>query len=134
MKIYCDRPKSVKNAKEAPCNLGQALPASKQLNLKSLAMQTGPKFSGCPTPADSHFLGGRSIHDPTQKNKQGPDIGSQYRSAIFTHNEKQAEAARRKKESLGKKVVTEIVSVGPFYRAEEHHQRYHDKHGGACGL
>jgi RNA polymerase sigma-54 factor len=62
-KLYCTRPKSVKNAKEAPCNLSQAKPVPKQLNLKSLAMQADLKFSGCPTPADSHFLGGCSIGD-----------------------------------------------------------------------
>jgi peptide-methionine (S)-S-oxide reductase len=77
------------------------------------------------------------IHDPTQKNRQGPDIGSQYRSAIFTNNEEQERIAKREKELLiqgGKKIVTEIVPAGPFYRAEEYHQRYHEKQGGSCGL
>lgn len=76
-----------------------------------------------------------AIHDPTQKNRQGPDVGAQYRSAIFIHSPKQEELANRKKEELigsGKKVVTEIVPAGPFYRAEEYHQRYHEKQGGSC--
>jgi peptide-methionine (S)-S-oxide reductase len=76
------------------------------------------------------------IHDPTQKNRQGPDIGSQYRSAIFTHSEEQERIAKREKELLiqsGKPIVTEIVPAGPFYRAEEFHQRYHEKNGGSCG-
>ncbi|HSX11699.1 MAG TPA: peptide-methionine (S)-S-oxide reductase MsrA [Chlamydiales bacterium] len=78
-----------------------------------------------------------NIHDPTTKNRQGPDIGSQYRSAIFTHNAHQLEAALRSKAALikaGKPIVTEIQPAGPFYRAEEHHQRYHEKHGGSCGI
>ena len=77
------------------------------------------------------------IHDPTQKNRQGPDVGSQYRSAIFFHTPEQENIARRAKEALiksGKKIVTEITAAGPFYRAEEYHQRYHDKHGGSCEL
>ncbi len=75
------------------------------------------------------------MHDPTQKNRQGLDVGTQYRSAIFTHSPKQEEIAKREKEALiksGKRIATEIVPAGPFYRAEEHHQRYHEKHGGSC--
>lgn len=77
------------------------------------------------------------IHDPTALNRQGPDVGSQYRSAIFVHNDEQERVARKSKEALiraGKRVVTEIVRAGPFYRAEEYHQRYHEKHGGSCDL
>ena len=77
------------------------------------------------------------IHDPTSYNRQGPDIGSQYRSAIFTHNAHQLEAALASKATLegsGLSIVTEITPAGPFYRAEEYHQRYHDKHGGSCGV
>ena len=59
--LYCDRSKRVKNAKEAPCNLSQAKPTSKQLNLEGWAIQAGLKFSGRPTSADSHFLSGSSI-------------------------------------------------------------------------
>lgn len=77
------------------------------------------------------------IHDPTSYNRQGPDVGSQYRSAIFTHSAHQHEAALKSKAALetsGKHIVTEITPVGPFYRAEEYHQRYHEKHGGSCGI
>ncbi|MBS0625765.1 MAG: peptide-methionine (S)-S-oxide reductase MsrA [Verrucomicrobia bacterium] len=80
------------------------------------------------------------IHDPTSWHRQGPDVGSQYRSAIFTHGPHQLESALRSKEALEKSgrfsspIVTEIVPAGPFYRAEEYHQRYHEKHGGSCSL
>ena len=74
-------------------------------------------------------------HDPTQLNRQGPDVGRQYRSAIFYHNEAQreaAEAAKRKWEASGRwkrPVVTEISPAGPFWKAEEYHQRYLEKRG-----
>ncbi len=74
-----------------------------------------------------------SIHDPTQLNRQGPDIGSQYRSAIFYHNEKQKKAAIASKEKLeksgkfNKPITTEIVPVNEFYKAEEYHQKYLEK-------
>lgn len=81
------------------------------------------------------------IHDPTQKNRQGPDIGSQYRSAIFYHTPEQAQAARASKSRLeasgrlGRPVATEITPAAEFYRAEEYHQRYLEKRGGAsCHL
>lgn len=73
------------------------------------------------------------IHDPTTLNRQGPDIGTQYRSAIFYHNEEQKQAAIKSKEELQKKykdkIVTEIVRAAPFNRAEEYHQRYLEKRG-----
>lgn len=72
-----------------------------------------------------------SIHDPTTKNRQGPDVGSQYRSAIFYHTPEQEKAARA---FIKGKIVTEVVPAGPFYKAEEYHQRYHQKHGGSCPL
>lgn len=79
------------------------------------------------------------IHDPTTMNRQGPDEGSQYRSAIFTHTKEQEETARRVSDELalsGKfhaPIVTEIVPAGPWHRAEEYHQRYFEKRGGgAC--
>jgi peptide-methionine (S)-S-oxide reductase len=81
-----------------------------------------------------------NLHDPTQKNRQGPDVGSQYRSAIFTHTPEQEKLARRSKEALEKSgrftkpIATQILPAGPFYRAEEYHQRYHEKHGGSCDL
>lgn len=80
------------------------------------------------------------LHDPTQLNKQGPDVGSQYRSAVFFHNpeqEKLARASKREVEASGKykrPVVTEIVPATEFYRAEEYHQQYLEKRGGkTCG-
>jgi peptide-methionine (S)-S-oxide reductase len=75
------------------------------------------------------------IHDPTTLNRQGPDVGTQYRSVIFTHDDSQKEAAEASKDKLqgsGKlrrPVVTEIVPAGTFYRAEEYHQRYLEKTG-----
>ena len=76
-----------------------------------------------------------SIHDPTTKDRQGPDVGSQYRSAVFFHDPVQEAAARSAKERLQssglyrREVVTEIVPAGGFYRAEEYHQQYFEKHG-----
>jgi len=78
------------------------------------------------------------MHDPTSWHRQGPDVGSQYRSAVFYHSPKQEEKAKEVKARLekskhhSKPIVTEIVPAGPFYRAEEYHQRYHEKHGGSC--
>lgn len=84
------------------------------------------------------------IHDPTQLNRQGPDVGDQYRSAIFTIDESQqadASAYIRELQALDKyarrKIVTQVVPVaqaGEFYPAEEYHQDYHAKHGGSCAL
>lgn len=74
-----------------------------------------------------------SIHDPTQFNRQGPDTGSQYRSVIFYHNENQKKLAEKSKEKESAKypkpIATEIVPASEFYRAEEYHQKYHQKHG-----
>ena len=77
-----------------------------------------------------------SIHDPTQVNRQGPDIGTNYRSAIFYRNPAQKTAAEESKEHLKKsgkygsrQIATEIVAAGTFWRAEEYHQRYFEKHG-----
>ncbi len=72
------------------------------------------------------------IHDPSQHNRQGPDVGSQYRSAIFYLAEEQKKTAQQLKKSLesrGLKVATEIVPAGAFYSAEEYHQNYYQKHG-----
>src|SRR3989337_1915441 len=74
-----------------------------------------------------------SIHDPTQLNRQGPDVGTQYRSAIFYHNERQKKAAIKSKEKLEKSgkftkpIITAIVPVSEFYKAEEYHQKYLEK-------
>jgi peptide-methionine (S)-S-oxide reductase len=76
-----------------------------------------------------------AMHDPTTRNRQGPDIGSQYRSAIFTldaEQKEQATAARQRLDASGaykRPVVTEIADAGPFWRAEDYHQRYFEKHG-----
>ena len=76
-----------------------------------------------------------SIHNPTTRNRQGLDFGSQYRSVIFYHDEEQHRAAVASKEALDasgehrRKVVTQIVPAAPFWRAEEYHQRYYDKGG-----
>ncbi len=76
-----------------------------------------------------------SIHDPTTPNRQGWDLGSQYRSAIFFHDAEQerlAIASRDQRQSnLARPIVTEIVPAPAFYDAEEYHQRYFEKHGGA---
>ena len=75
------------------------------------------------------------MHDPTTLNRQGPDIGTQYRSAIFFHSPEQEAIARKSRaevEASGKfrrPIVTEITPVSTFYRAEEYHQRYLEKRG-----
>jgi len=74
-------------------------------------------------------------HDPTTLNRQGPDTGTQYRSAIFYHTPEQEAAAKASKEALGKSgrfkrpIVTEIVPAPEFWRAEEYHQQYLEKRG-----
>jgi methionine-S-sulfoxide reductase len=74
------------------------------------------------------------MHDPTTANRQGPDYGSQYRSAVFFLEKAQKEAAERMLSELQElkqndhKIVTEIVPAGEFYEAEEYHQRYYQKH------
>ncbi|MCE2653656.1 MAG: bifunctional methionine sulfoxide reductase B/A protein [Planctomycetaceae bacterium] len=84
------------------------------------------------------------FHDPTQVNRQGPDIGTQYRSAIFASDAAQLEAAKAfiaaqasNPRFKGRPIATEVVSVekaGPFYPAEDYHQDYHEIHGGSCAL
>ncbi len=74
-------------------------------------------------------------HDPTTLNRQGPDMGSQYRSAIFFHSPEQQQQAEESKQELGQSgrfkrpIVTEITPAPSFYRAEEYHQRYLEKRG-----
>jgi peptide-methionine (S)-S-oxide reductase len=73
-------------------------------------------------------------HDPTTLNRQGNDIGTQYRSAIFFHNEKQKEIAEKSKKDLEDKgvykdsIVTEITPINDFYVAEDYHKDYYDNH------
>jgi peptide-methionine (S)-S-oxide reductase len=72
-------------------------------------------------------------HDPTTPNRQGPDVGDQYRSAIFTFSPEQAEAARRaiaaSEKRLGERVVTEVAPIRAFWKAEDYHQQYDEKTG-----
>ena len=76
-----------------------------------------------------------NIHDPTTLNRQGPDIGTQYRSVIFYHNSKQEELALESKKSLEasgryeREIVTDIKPAGKFWRAEEYHEQYIEKTG-----
>jgi len=81
------------------------------------------------------------LHDPTQLNRQGPDIGDQYRSVIFFHTPEQESIAIKSKERLeagtthSRPVVTSIEPAPTFWPAEEYHQRYLEKHGrGSCQL
>ena len=73
-------------------------------------------------------------HDPTTLNRQGPDIGIQYRSSIFFHNESQKQDAEKSKAKLdssgkfSKTIVTEIIPSPEFYKAEDYHQKYFQKH------
>ena len=71
-------------------------------------------------------------HDPTTLNRQGPDIGNQYRSAIFYYDEEQKELAQKSldefQKKLNKKIVTEITKADTFWKAEEYHQKYFEKH------
>lgn len=71
------------------------------------------------------------MHDPTTLNRQGPDIGRQYRSAIFTHSDAQRETAEKSKANLASSfddpIVTEITPATPFYEAEAYHQKYFKK-------
>ena len=75
------------------------------------------------------------LHDPTTPNRQGPDVGTQYRSAIFFHTPEQEAAARASMDRLEKSgrhrdpVVTEIVPAAAFYKAEDYHQQYLEKRG-----
>jgi peptide-methionine (S)-S-oxide reductase len=73
------------------------------------------------------------IHDPTTLNRQGPDFGDQYRSSVFTFSQKQEVAARsalvRTEAKIAKRVVSQIVPIGPFYKAEDYHQQYAERTG-----
>ncbi len=82
-----------------------------------------------------------SIHDPTQLNRQGPDVGSQYRTVIFYHCDRQRDAATASRKAVGESgrflraVVTEIEPASTFWRAEDYHQQYIARGGaGACAI
>jgi len=72
-------------------------------------------------------------HDPTTVNRQGPDVGSQYRSAIFYQDEQQRQTAEKSKiahqKKLDRPIVTEVIPAATFYPAEDYHQRYFEKNG-----
>ncbi|RXE56430.1 methionine sulfoxide reductase A [Methanoculleus taiwanensis] len=76
-----------------------------------------------------------TVHDPTTLNRQGPDVGTQYRSVIFYHTPEQEAAARESKEQIGRsgkfrrEIVTAIEPASTFWRAEEYHQQYFAKQG-----
>lgn len=74
-----------------------------------------------------------AMHDPTQVNRQGPDVGDQYRSAIFTDSDKQQRAAEASRDAAQAKfdrpIATEIAPAGPFWPAEDYHQRYYEANG-----
>jgi peptide-methionine (S)-S-oxide reductase len=76
-----------------------------------------------------------TAHDPTQVNRQGPDFGKQYRTAIFFHSPEQEAAAKKSIAALSaggkfkRPIATEVTAAGPFYRAEEYHQKYLLKRG-----
>jgi peptide-methionine (S)-S-oxide reductase len=77
------------------------------------------------------------MHDPTQVNRQGPDFGTQYRTAVFFHSPEQEAAAKQSKAALDasgkfkRPIATEITPASTFYRAEEYHQKYLEKRGAA---
>jgi peptide-methionine (S)-S-oxide reductase len=82
-----------------------------------------------------------TMHDPTQVNRQGPDYGKQYRTAIFVHDADQRETAEKSKQRLGesgkysKPIATEIADAGPFWEAEDYHQQYYAKRGiNSCNI
>jgi peptide-methionine (S)-S-oxide reductase len=74
-------------------------------------------------------------HDPTQKNRQGPDVGTQYRTAIFYHDDEQRSVAERSKAAMDasgrfkRPIATLVEKAGPFWKAEEYHQKYLQKKG-----
>lgn len=81
------------------------------------------------------------FHDPTQVDRQGPDVGSQYRSAIFAADDAQLEQAREfvrqqaaNPRFKGRAIATKVEKAATFWEAEEYHQDYHAKHGGSCAL
>jgi len=75
------------------------------------------------------------VHDPTQVNRQGPDVGAQYRTAVFFHSPEQEAVAKKSRAALEasgmlrRPIATEITPAGKFYRAEEYHQKYLQKRG-----
>jgi peptide-methionine (S)-S-oxide reductase len=81
-----------------------------------------------------------TVHDPTSLNRQGPDVGDQYRSALFYHDDGQKKEIDRSLAELSKSgrfrrpIVTRVEPAGAFYPAEKYHQQYHEKRGGFCAF
>ena len=81
-----------------------------------------------------------ALHDPTQVNRQGPDVGDQYRSVIFTHDDRQHQVAERIRNELDESgrfdrpIATAIEPAATFWRAEEYHQQYLARRGGSCAI
>ena len=98
---------------------------------EAVLVEYDPKIISYDTLLDTFW----SVHDPTQMNRQGPDMGSQYRSAIFYHTDEQKKAALKSKEilekskKLSKPIATLIVPAEKFWSAEEYHQHYLKKRG-----
>lgn len=80
------------------------------------------------------------LHDPTQVNRQGPDVGAQYRSVVFVHDNEQRQVAERVKTELASSgrfkapIATSIEPAATFWPAEDYHQQYLAKHGGSCSI
>ena len=78
------------------------------------------------------------MHNPTTRNRQGPDVGTQYRSVIFTHGPEQARVAAERRDAAAASgrfkspIITQIEDAPTFWPAEDYHQRYFQKHGGSC--
>jgi peptide-methionine (S)-S-oxide reductase len=81
-----------------------------------------------------------ALHDPTQLNRQGPDVGSQYRSVIFYHDDHQREEAERVVAEVGESgrfsrpIVTSVEPASTFWQAEDYHQQYLARRGGSCAV
>lgn len=100
---------------------------------EAISISFDPKKTSYKTLCE-HFF---KMHDPTQFNRQGPDVGDNYRSAIFYTNAIQQEVAKKVRESVQQNfenpIVTQIVPAGPFYPAEDYHQKFTAKTArGAC--
>jgi peptide methionine sulfoxide reductase msrA/msrB len=118
---------------ETPNAVYESVKTGRTGHAESLRVVFDPKVLSYADLLENWFF---RMHDPTTKNRQGNDVGTQYRSAIFVTSEEQrrvAEAVRRRVDESGKwkkPIVTEIVDAVPFYRAEDYHQAYLQKHPG----
>ncbi|KGX88190.1 peptide-methionine (S)-S-oxide reductase MsrA [Pontibacillus litoralis] len=110
--------------------------AGKTGHVETTKVEFDPQIINYETLIDQFF----ECHDPTQRNRQGEDVGSQYRSAIFYTNEAQQKIAEQKikewnaKGEFSNPIVTEVIGLTAFYEAEEYHQKYFQKNGSvSCG-